>query len=210
MKRALIASVAAAVVGLALAACTDQPDQPDPEATPTPTPLVTFTSPPPLTPPPPVPQSAKVGQAIQVAELNSDELAQDDPEPWSRATITVSSADVRRGDPTINQDFWPENNAKYLIVTLRTEVTEGPFIIYDEHFELVAPDGTKYPLDQNYFHRKDHFQSLFGSDDQNQSPGAAEPGSGVLLYIVPANGVPKGTKLQASLFKGQTFSWTVA
>jgi hypothetical protein len=205
MKRALIAAVAAAATVLTLAACSDQPE---PEATPTPS--VTFSSPPPLTPPPPVPQSAKVGQAIQVAELNSDELRQDDPEPWSRATITVSSAEVRRGDPAIKQDFWPENNGKYLVVTVRTVVTEAPFIISEQHFELVAPDGTEYPLDQNYFYRQDHFVNLTGSDGENSTPGAAEPGSGVLLYSVPANGVPKGTKLQASLYEGQTFSWTVA
>ncbi|GAB3431164.1 hypothetical protein [Flindersiella endophytica] len=205
MKRALTACVAAAVVVLALAACSDQP-----EASPTPSVTATYTTQPPLTPPPPVPQSAKVGQAIQVAELNSEELAKDDPEPWSRATITVSSAEVRRGDPAIKKDFWPENNGKYLIVTLRTEVTEGPFIISDQHFELVAPDGTKYPLDQNYFYRQDHFENLAGSEDQVPTPGASEPGSGVLMYSVPAEGVAKGTKLQASLWKGQTFSWTIA
>jgi hypothetical protein len=203
MKRALIASVAAAVTLLSLAACSDQPE---PEATPT----VSFTSPPPLTPPPPVPQSAKVGEAIQVAELDDQKLAEDDPEPWARATITVSSAEIRRGDPAIKKEFWPPGNGKYLIVTVRTVVTEGPFILSEQHFELIAPDGTKYPLDQNYYYRQDHFQNLTESDGQNSTPGAAEPGSGVLMYSVPANGVPKGTKLQANLYKGQTFSWTVA
>jgi hypothetical protein len=210
MKRALIASVLASVAAtataLTLAACSDQPE---PEATPTVT--TTFTSPPPLTPPPPVPQSAKVGQAIQVAELNSDELAQDDPEPWSRATITVSSAEARRGDPAIKKDFWPENNGKYLLVTVDTDVTEGPFIIWSDHFELVAPDGTKYPQDANGIYRPDHFQDLHDSDDGvPESPGAAKAGSGVIVFDVPADGVPAGTKVQVSLFKGQTFSWTVA
>jgi hypothetical protein len=206
MKRALIATLAAAIAGFTLAACTDQPE-PDVVATAFAT---TATPLPPLTPPPPVPRTAEVGQAIQVAELVSEKVQQDDPEPWARATITVTSAELKRGDPSIRKDFWPPNNGKYLAVTIRTDVTEEPFIIWSNHFELIAPDGTKYPKDENYYYLPDHFEDRHESDNQPPTPGAAEPGSGVLLFDVPANGVPKGTRVEVTLFKGQPFGWTVA
>lgn len=89
---------------------------------------------------------------------------------------------------------------------MRTHVTQGPFTLSREHFELVSPAGKTFDQDENVYYRPDHFRDLHGAGEQD---GSTKPGTGVILYDVPAGGVPEGTRVEATLFKGQTFGWTL-
>lgn len=160
-----------------------------------------------MEPPPPAPRRARVGQPIRVAELDDEKLNTGDREPWARATIMVSSVKVTRTDPFIK--FRPPNHGRYLRITVRTHVTKGPFTLSNAHFDLVSPSGTTFSQDENVTYRPDYFRDLHGAYGKARSTRGHKPGAGVILYDVPAGGVPHGTRVNVTLFKGQTFGWTL-
>jgi hypothetical protein len=183
----------------ALAACANAPEQP--AAAPT-TPAAATPSALPL----PNPQTAKLGQPIRVAEYDQDKEAAKDPEPWSTASITVTAVKTSASDPAIPQRFLAKGKL-WVAITLSTTAHTGKFVLYSQHFKLVAPDGTTYPEDPNGAYRKDAFRPLASSADEQSTP---PPGSGTILYLVPTPGLPTGTHLQGEVVAGHPFTWNLS
>lgn len=165
----------------------------------------------PTAPPAPVPAVAKVGESIQVAERGNVIPYNDDPPKWAMATVTVTSFKALKTVPGIPAGVKPDPHTVYGRVDIRTTITTGPFTLWDLHFTLIAPDGTKYPQDPNAAYLDDQFRNVTDSKTsdtpKNRRLGPAE---GALLFDIPDQGLPAGTKLTVELWKGQPFSWQLA
>jgi hypothetical protein len=208
---AIVASIT--VLGLAVAACSSIPEY-DPNAPSTrstelpPASQPTTVDPRPTAPPAPEPAVAKVGQSIKVSELGNVKLSSYDPPKWAAATITLVSFKTMKAVPGIK--FGPGPHKIFALADLRTTITGDPFTLYDQHFQLVAPDGTKYPQDANVAYLPNAFRDSHSSKVSGDGPSSLGPAEGVLLFDVPASGVPAGTKLTAEVWKDRPFSWLVS
>lgn len=145
----------------------------------------------PLTPSPPRPQWAAVGQPIEFAD--TFDLWRTSFDALPRITMTVTSAQTTNTDPHIPAEF-RKAGEQYLILTVKTNYSNPTHAPSMEHFQLVAPDGATFELNQNVAYRPDSYEN----------------GNGVLMYNVPATGIPKGTKVQLELYGGQPFGWVVS
>ncbi|MFB6719328.1 hypothetical protein ACFCV3_04170 [Kribbella sp. NPDC056345] len=117
----------------------------------------------PTAPPAPEPTVAKIGESIEVAELGNVKLSSYDPPQWARATITVTSFKKLTTVPGIPVRFKPGPHTVYGRVDIRTKITADPFTLWDQHFTLVAPDGTTYPQDANVAYLDDEFRNVTDS-----------------------------------------------
>ncbi|GAB3932212.1 hypothetical protein GCM10029976_037800 [Kribbella albertanoniae] len=198
------AGISLLVAVLGLAACSKAPAY-DPNAPSTQSPATVDTRP--TAPPAPEPAVAKIGESIEVAELGNVKLSSYDPPQWARATITVTSFKVLRTVPGI-PDRFKRPHTNYGRVDIRTKITADPFTLWDQHFTLIAPDGTTYPQTANAAYLDDEFRNVTDSktSDTPKNPRLG-PAEGVLLFQIPDQGLPTGTKLTAELWKGHPFSW---
>lgn len=160
-----------------------------------PTPSTQETAPPPTTQPlmpsPPRPQWAAVAQPIEFADTFDMQDTRIDALP--RITMTVTSARTTNTDPHIPAEFLNPGE-QYLILTVSTVSANPAHAPSREHFQLVAPDGATFELDENVAYRPDRYEN----------------GNGVVMFNVPATGIPKGTKVQLELYRGQPFGWVVS
>jgi hypothetical protein len=200
---AIVASIT--LLGLGLSACGD-PNAPStnvPAA-----PQSTTVDPRPTAPPDPEPAVAKVGQPIKVSELGNVKLSSYDPPKWAAATITLVSFKTMKAVPGIK--FGPGPHKIYALADLRTTITGDPFTLYDQHFQLVSPDGTQYPQDANVAYLPNAFRDSHDSKPSGDAQSSLGPAEGVLLFRVPESGVPAGTKPTAEVWKDRPFSWLVS
>jgi len=208
---AIVASIT--VLGLGLSACASIPEY-DPNAPSTqsttapPAPPSTIVDTRPTAPPAPEPAVAKVGQPIKVSELGNVKLSSDDPPQWATATITLVSFKTMKAVPGIK--FAPGPHEIYALADLRTTITGDPFTLYDQHFQLVSPDGTKYPQDANVAYLPNAFRDSHDSKPSGDTKSRLGPAEGVVLFRIPDSGVPTGTKLTAEVWQDRPFSWLVS
>jgi hypothetical protein len=180
---------------LAVTACGEISPYPEFESVPTPS--THESAPPPstepLTPLPPRPQWAAVGQPIEFADTFDMRGTSFDTLP--RITMTVTSAQTTNTDPHIPAEFRKAKaGEQYLILTVKTNSPNPTHVPSRAHFQLVAPDGATFELNENVAYRPDRYEN----------------GNGVLSCNVPATGIPKGTKVQLELYRGQPFGWVVS
>jgi hypothetical protein len=195
------------VLGLGLSACGTAGDPAAPGTRSTASESTTV-DPRPTAPPAPVPAVAKIGQSIKVSELGDVQLSSYDPPNWAAATITLVSFKTMKAVPGIK--FGPGAHLIYALADLRTTITADPFTLYDEHFHLVSPDGTKYAQDPNVAYLPNAFRNSHSSKASGDAKSSLGPADGVLLFLIPESGLPAGTKLTAELWEHRPFSWLVS
>ncbi len=110
-----------------------------------------------------------------------------------RITMTVTSARITNTDPHIPAEF-RKPGEQYLVLAVETASPDPTHVPSRTHFQLVAPDGAIFEPNENVAYRPDHYEN----------------GNGVLIYNVPATGIPEGTKVQLELYRGQPFGWVVS
>lgn len=153
------------------------------------------------TPPPPTPAVARLGQSIQIGELDGDKRLRHDPHPWSLASIEVGSLQTMTADPVI-PNFSPDNGM-YLFLTVHITPIDGPFDISMDHFKLIAANGTNYDVDQDVYHH------LYSDGPPTPTPGLTQPRTMLLMYDVPKNITSGGATIVTNLFKDQNATWTL-
>ncbi|GAA0594948.1 hypothetical protein HPO96_07280 [Kribbella sandramycini] len=201
MPRKFVASII--VLALPLSACAKaegyDPNAPSTQPT-TPRPSTPSTATPwqPPKPPAPQPAVAKVGQPIKIHQLGK--VKWDDPNPlWPNATITITSVRTLRVDPAYPKVL-PNPGTMFAVVTVDTTLHRAPFGLSVDTLKLKSPSGTEYDVNKNFRARKDAFVVL---DEATSLTG----GSGVLLYSIPASGLPKGSVITGEVVSGQPFTW---
>ncbi|GAA0594955.1 hypothetical protein HPO96_07285 [Kribbella sandramycini] len=214
MSRRVVASTAISLIVASvtvLSACSKVP-QFDPNAPVTPhTPAAGPTKPTltPHAPPTPEPAVAKVGGSIKVYELGTFKPFNDETPKWSAATITLRSFRITKTVPGIPAHIKPDPGKVYASADIRTLITADPFTLWQDHFKLVAPDGTEYDQDANAAYLPNDYNPVSDSKPLTNTKNPMPPGSGILLFQIPPT-LPAGTKLTAELWKNHPFSWQVA
>jgi len=206
---------ASLLLALALTACSEipeyDPNAPSTRTTSQPPPPPTTVDTRPTAPPAPVPAVAKIGEPIRIAELGNVKLSSDDPPQWATATVTLTSFKTLKTVPGIPAHIKPHPHTVYGRADIRTTITAGPFTLWDQHFTLVAPDGTQYPQDANVAYLDDEFRNVTDSKTSDTPRDRRlGPAEGTLLFQIPDRGLPTGTKLTVELWKGQPFSWQIS